>query len=84
MEVAGGVDAGPGDAFVVGDLVWVFPDGEVDGAEEGVFGALHEAEEVGEVDDAGHVGVRELDAVGVDEAMFSHGEGGRGACGLMS
>jgi hypothetical protein len=36
------------------------------------------------VDDAGHVGVRELDAVGVDEAMFSHGGRGKGACGLMS
>ncbi len=84
MKVAGGVDAGPGDAFVIGDLVWVFPDGEVDRAEEGVFGALHEAEEVGEVDDAGHVGVGELDAVGVDEAVFSHGGRGKGACGLMS
>jgi hypothetical protein len=36
------------------------------------------------VDDAGHVGVGELDAVGVDEAVFSHGGRWKGACGLMS
>ena len=33
-------------------------------AEERSFGGFHEAEEVGEVHDAGHVGVTELDAAG--------------------
>jgi len=35
-------------------------DGEAQGPEEGVFGRLHESEEVGKVHDAGHVGIGEL------------------------
>jgi hypothetical protein len=84
VEVAGGVDAGPGDAFFIGDLVGVFPYGEFEGAEEGVFRALHEAEKVREVDDACHVRVGELDAIRVNKAMLRHGGKREAGRGLMS
>lgn len=62
-EIAIGVDAGPADGAFAGS------DGEAERAEEGVFGGLHVAEEVGVVDDAGHVGFREFDAAGDFEAV---------------
>ncbi len=77
MVVAGGVDAWPADAFLGHDLPCAFPDGEVDGAEEGMLSPLHEAEEVREVHDAGHIGVRELHTIGVNVAIGSH----EGSCG---
>lgn len=57
-EVAGGVDAGESD----GGMGLGHDHGEAEGAEEGVLGVLHVAEEVGEMDDAGHVGFVEFDA----------------------
>jgi len=46
-------------------------DGETERAEEGVLGRLHELEEVREVHDAGHVGVRELDLAD-DPVLVAH------------
>src|SRR5262249_26539457 len=61
--VATGVDAGESDgvALPLGE------DGQATGAEVGVLGGLHEAEEIGEVYDAGHVGFGELDETGESE-----------------
>jgi len=76
VEVKGGVDARPGDPFVVWNPFGILPDGELKGAEEGVFRALRETEKVGEVNDAGHVRIRELNAVGVNKSVFGHGSAG--------
>lgn len=55
-EVAGSVDAWKAD----GGMGLGHDDGEAERTQEGVFGVLHVAEEVGEMDDAGHVGFVEL------------------------
>ena len=56
--VAGGVDAGPAGFKPLDEAVEFV----VETAEEGMLAGLHEAEEVGEMDDARHVGFVELDA----------------------
>lgn len=63
MKVTRSMNARPSHAFAVRDLCGIFPDGQLDGAEESMLSALHEAEKVGEVDDTGHVCVGELDAI---------------------
>ena len=67
-EIASGVDARPtgdesGKLFVIG---------EVEGAKEGVFGRLHHSVKIGEVNDAGEIGFKELDATG-EFKFVSHG-----------
>ncbi len=67
--IATGVDAGPGVAMVEernsGFLLQF--------AGEGVFGDFGEAEEIREMDDAGHVRFMKADAVPMDERGAGHG-----------
>jgi hypothetical protein len=49
-----------------------------------MLSALHETKEIREMDDARHVSVRELDAVSVNKAMFSHERNEKSGRGLIS
>ncbi len=71
--IAGGMDAGESE----GRLVAWEDDGKAEGSEEGVFDRFHVSEELGEVDDASHVGFVELDAAGGFE-LERHGRPGSG------
>jgi hypothetical protein len=84
MEVTRSMNTRPSHAFAVRDLRRIFPDGQLDGAEESMLSALHETKEIREMDDARHVSVRELDAVSVNKAMFSHEGNEKSGRGLIS
>jgi len=72
--VAGGVDSWKAD----GRMSPGHDDGVTDGAQERMLHRLHVTEELGEMDDPGHVGLVELDEAG---GLELEGHGGRGLGG---